>query len=67
MLLEPDRLGIAKFVLVNHGLSFLEESFWDAIVVQFGVSSSSALLQVLDRLVSLHSSNLIKVTLTCKA
>ena len=66
MLLEPDRLGVAEFVLVNHALSFLEESFWDAIVVQFGVPSSSALLQVLDRLVSLHSSNLIQVTLACE-
>jgi hypothetical protein len=30
------------------------------------VPSSSALLQVLDRLVSLHSSNLIQVTLACE-
>ena len=61
MLLEPDRFGIAEFVLVNHAaVSFLEESFWDAIVVQFGMSfSSSTLLKVLDRLVSLHSSYII--------
>ena len=61
MLLKPDRLGIAKFILVYHALSLLKESFWDAVVILFCVSFP--LLKVLDRLVSLHSSILIQVIL----